>query len=151
MQTQTDRAPSLPTSRKAICAAYAAIALAALIATWSQAGPYIHSIHAFTVGFWTDTKAASASRFITADILLFGSAASILMVTEARKHNIRFVWAYIAGAFFVAISVAFPLFMIARELRMNTSDTARLRTADTFLLIALTVAGLGLTVWVDAR
>jgi hypothetical protein len=44
------------------------------------------------------------------------------MVIEARKHNVRFVWAYIVGGILVAISVTFPLFLIARELRMRTSD-----------------------------
>ena len=81
----------MPTARKVLCAVYAAIAVAALIAPWSQAGPYIHSVSAFFVSFWSDTKAKPASRFITADILLFGLAASILMVIEARRHNVRFV------------------------------------------------------------
>jgi hypothetical protein len=71
------------------------------------------------------------------------------MVTEARKHNIRFVWAYIVGAVLVAISVAFPLFLLARELRMNASGVSQLRATDTILLTAFAVAVLGLTIWVD--
>lgn len=149
MQMQeADQAPSLPTFRKVLCGVYGAIAVAALIATWSQGGPYAHSIHAFVVGFWSDSKVTSASRFIAADILLFGLAATILMLTEARKHNVKFVWAYIAAAFLVAISVAFPLFLLARELRMK-SESSRLRTTDKILLIAVAIAVLSLTIWVD--
>ena len=37
------------------------------------------------------------------------------MVVEARKQGIPYVWAYIAGGMLIAISVTFPLFLIARE------------------------------------
>jgi len=40
------------------------------------------------------------------------------MVIEARRLGVRFVWLYIVFAFLIAISVTFPLFMIARELRL---------------------------------
>ena len=145
----TDQAQSMPTSRKVLCAVYAAIAVAALIATWSQAGPYSHSVSAFFVSFWSDTKVTPASRFITADILLFGLAASILMVSEARRHNVRFVWAYVGGVL-VAISASFPLFLLARELRMNKAEASSLRTTDTILLTLLAVAILGMTIWIVA-
>ncbi len=71
------------------------------------------------------------------------------MVIEARKHNMRFVWAYIVGGYLVAISVTFPLFLIARELRMGTSEESRLPTTDTILLAVIVVAAAGLTIWVD--
>jgi hypothetical protein len=145
-----ERGTKMPASRKLLCAVYAAIAIAALVAVWSQLGPYLHSVSAFFVTFWSDAKVTASSRSITADILLFGLAAAILMVVEARQHNIRFVWAYIAAAFLVAVSVSFPLFLLARELRMNSSEAPGLRTTDTILLILLAVAMLGLTIWIDA-
>ena len=54
------------------------------------------------------------------------------MVLEARKHGIKFVWAYIAGGFLIAISVTFPLFLLARELApgqvgSDTTDYGRRR------------------------
>jgi hypothetical protein len=104
----------------------------------------------FFLTFWRDAKIIPASRFITADVLLFGLAAIILMVTEGRKHNVRFVWAYVAGGFLVAISVAFPLFLIARELRMGAyPGEARLSTTDTVLLAIIAVAVASLTIWID--
>lgn len=118
---QAGEASSIPMSRKVLCVVYGAIAFAALIATWTLAGPYLHSPVDIFVTFWRDTQVNSASKYITADALLVGLSAAILMVIEARKHNVRFVWAYLVGAFFVGISVAFPLFLIARELRMGAS------------------------------
>jgi hypothetical protein len=81
--------------------------------------------------------------------VLFALAAVILMVIEARKHGVKFVWLYVAGGFAIAISVAFPLFLIARELRMGTSDAPRLRTTDTILLAVLAVLAAGQTIWID--
>lgn len=114
-----DQASSLPTSRKILCAVYGAVAVSAFIATWSHVGPYLQSPADFFVTFWRDTQANSATKFITADALFLGLAAAILMVVEARKHGVRFVWAYIVAAYFIGISVIFPLFLIVRELRMS--------------------------------
>jgi Terpene cyclase DEP1 len=81
--------------------------------------------------------------------VLFFLAAAILMVTEARKHGVRFVWAYIVGGLAIAISVTFPLFLIARELRVGRTETTRLGAVDSVLLAVLAVGAVGMTIWVD--
>jgi Terpene cyclase DEP1 len=138
----------MPTSRKVLCAVYAIIAIGALIATWSQNIAYFSGGNDF-FGFWRETKVNPASRSITADIALFFLAAAILMVIEARKHNVRFVWAYVVGGLLIAISVTFPLFLIARELRMNESEAPRLRTVDTILLAVFAAGSAAMAIWVD--
>ena len=145
---QADQASSIPTHRKVLCVVYGAIAVAALIGTWSQGGPYIHSVSDFLVTFWRDTKANSASRFIAVEALMLGASVAILTMIEGRKYHVRWVWFYIAG-FFVAVSVAFPLFLIARELRMGTSEESRLPATDTILFAMIAVAAAGLTIWID--
>ena len=86
---------------------------------------------------------------MTADIFLLGLAVAILMVIEARRVGVKFVWAYIIGAFAIAISVVFPLFLIARELRLEKSDATQLRSVDTIVLALLAGATLAITLWVD--
>jgi hypothetical protein len=86
---------------------------------------------------------------LSADIVLFFLAAGILMVIEARKHGVKYVWAYIAGGFAIAISVTFPLFLIARELRVGRSETTRLGAVDLVLLALFAVVAVGMTIWVD--
>jgi hypothetical protein len=141
---------SMPTSRKVLCAVYALIAVAALIATWSQTVAYLHSGPAdFFVNFWHDAKVTASARNITADILMFGLSAAVLMVIEARKHGVRFVWLYILGGFIIAVSVTFPLFLIAREMRIGASDSRRLNAIDAVLLAVLAAGLAGLTIWVD--
>ncbi len=139
----------MPVSRKVLCVVYPAIAVVAFIATWSQNLAYQHGAADFLSSFMDDVRVTPASRSITADIVLFFLAAAVLMVLEARKHGVRFVWVYIVGGLFIAISVTFPLFLLARELRMNTAEVPRLRTIDTVLLAMLAVLFLGTTLWVD--
>ncbi|AGB22857.1 Protein of unknown function (DUF2834) [Mycobacterium sp. JS623] len=146
--TTTEPETVLPTSSKVLCAAYGVIAIAALIATWSQNIAYLDTPSGLG-GFWTDTKVNPASRSITVDIVLFSIAAAILMVIEARQHGVRFVWLYIAGGLLIAISVTFPLFLIAREVRVGRKQPTRLGPVDTTALILAAAAAAAFVVWVD--
>lgn len=146
--TTTQAEAALPTSSKVLCAVYGVIAIAALIATWSQNAAYFDDPGGFLLDFLNDSKVTPASRSLTVDIVLFFLAAGILMVIEARKHGVRFVWAYIAGGFAIAISVTFPLFLIARELKVGRSETTRLGAVDTVLLAVFAVVAAGSTIWV---
>jgi hypothetical protein len=138
----------MPTSRKLLCTVYAAIAVVALVATWSQNILFFRDGGSL-MGFWEATKTNPASRSVTVDIALLLLAVAILMVIEARRVGVRFVWAYILGGFLIAISVAFPLFLLARELRLERSDATQLRSADSALLGVLAGFTLAFTVWVD--
>ena len=143
---------AMPTSSKILCTVYAVIVLAALIATLSQNLAYAHSLADLTTfigSFVTDTKVNPASRSITADILLFFLAAAIFMVIEARKHDVKFVWAYLIGGGLIAISVTFPLFLIARERRTCRTDPTRLTATDTAVLALFAVGIAALVIWVD--
>ena len=125
------------------------IALAALVATWSQNLAYRDEGLSLLTTFVQETRVNPASRSITADILLFFLAATIFMVIEARKHDIKFVWPYIIGGMLIAISVTFPLFLIAREMRLSASDTPQLPVLDKVLLGAFAVVAAVAVVWVD--
>ncbi|OBF51978.1 hypothetical protein A5756_18625 [Mycobacterium sp. 852002-53434_SCH5985345] len=148
--TEQVQPASIPTSRKVLCAVYALIAVLALVATWSQTVAYTHSgLAAFFDNFWHDTRVNASSRNLTADALMLGMSVAILMVVEARKYGVRFVWLYIVGGFFVAISVTVPLFLIAREIRIGAAEPPRLRPFDVILLAVAGAGVLALTFWVD--
>jgi Na+/phosphate symporter len=57
--------------------------------------------------------------------VLFFVAAAIFMVREARRLAIPHVWAYLVGGMLIAISVTFPLFLVAREFKLNSTDATR--------------------------
>ena len=141
--TAEAQATGLPMSSNVLCTVYAVISVAALVATWSQNLTYVGSDN-FVVAFFNDTKANGAARSITVDLLLFLLPVAILMVSEARKHSIPYVWVYILGSAVTAISITFPLFLIARELRIAKTDPTRLPAAD---VISLAVAAI--VIWVD--
>ncbi len=127
----------MTTTRKILCGIYAAIAAIALVATWTQNAAYLGDSTGFLKNFLLDLKTTPASRSITVDIVLFFLAAAIFMVIEARKHGVPFVWAYIVGGMLIAISVTFPLFLIARERKLAATDEPGLKTLDVILLVVL--------------
>jgi hypothetical protein len=121
-----NQASSMPTSRKLLCVVYGAIAVAALIATFSQMVPYADKGAGSLLAFWRDAR-----------------------VVEGRKQGIKFVWLYVAASYAIAISAAFPAFLIAREIRMGKSDTPGLRAIDTVLLAVVATLTALLTIWID--
>jgi len=146
--TETTRAAGLPTSSKVLCAVYVLVSIGALVATWSQNLAYSDSAN-FLLAFWNDTKVTPAARSLTVDLFLLAFPAVILMVAEARKHRVKYVWAYVLAGAVTAISVTFPLFLIARELRIAKTDPTVLRRGDTIPLAILGVAIAAIVIWVD--
>lgn len=108
----------MTSNRRILSGVYATIAAVALVATWSQNLAYLHSPGGFLTSFLQDLKVNAAARSITVDIVLFFLAAAVFMVLEARRLGIPYVWAYIVGGMLIAISVTFPLFLIARERKL---------------------------------
>ena len=135
-------------SRKVLCGVYATIAIVALVATWSQ-NIVFFSGGGNLLAFFEALKTNAPSRSMIADFFLFGLAVTILMVIEGRRVGVKYVWAYIIGGLVIAISVAFPLFLLARELRLEKSDAAYLCKSDSILLAILAVGIAAFVVWVE--
>ncbi len=78
-------------------------------------------------------------------------AAVVFMVLDARRLRIRYVWLYVVGAALIAISVTFPLYLIARERRLAAAgdDLPPLPAADKVALALVTAGIAAFTVWVD--
>lgn len=134
----------MASNQRLLIAFYALVSLAALVATWSQNLAYTGGgmLGAFQA-FVQETRVNPASRSITVDIGFFLLAASAFMVIEARRLGVRFVWLYILFGLLIAISVTFPLFMIARELRLGPAakpDTPWSLTAMDVLGLVLVAA-----------
>jgi len=134
--------------RRFLCALYASIAAVALIGTWRQNLAFMAEaglgLPEGFLQFWPALLANRATTSITVDIFLFALAATVWMVLEARKLGIRFVWLYVVFGITVAISVTFPLFLIARERRLARVDASGMQseasTVDKLALSVLTLA-----------
>ncbi|MUL65797.1 hypothetical protein BOO86_15080 [Mycobacterium sp. CBMA 234] len=93
--------------------------MVALIATWWNNIAYFSQADSGGLtGLIKAGYANYASTSFTNDLLLVFLAAVILMIVEARRIGMHRVWIYIALGFIVAISVAFPLYLIARQVRL---------------------------------
>lgn len=155
-------APLMSRPRQLLCIAYAAIAVLALVGTWTQNVAYfrpdegpLRGVLMATARFWPGTLATPASTSITVDLAFFLVAAAVLMVIEARRLAIRWVWLYILLGLLVAISVTFPLFLIARERRLSAlgrpSDVVGLSGADLAALVGLGGMTAAITAWTLGR
>src|SRR5689334_11007186 len=98
---------------KTLCWIYGLIALGALVATWSQNisffGEEGNGLGDFIDGMYDNAAAASISN----DLLFMLLAAFVLMWVEGRKLQIKHLWVYFLGSFLIAVSVMFPLFLLA--------------------------------------
>jgi hypothetical protein len=111
---------------KLLCGLYAAIALVALYATWSNNLAFFAlPDNGGLMGFLRAAYANPAAASLANDLFLFGFAATVFMLLEARRLGIRFVWLYVLLSLTVAISVFFPLFLIARQMRLAAHEAGK--------------------------
>src|SRR5690348_9518980 len=91
------------------CWTYAAIALVALVGTQWALVDFVSGS-----GSLGDLVDGPGPTFALIDLLAVALAATIFMVAEGRRIGMRWLWVYVVLVFTVAISVAFPLFLIGR-------------------------------------
>ena len=109
------------------CWIYGLIALAALIGTqWALVDAISSSAD---LGGLVDGPVAT---FTTIDLFAVAVAATIFMVVEGRRIQLPLLWLYVVLVFTVAISVALPLFLIARTRKLASAHlpTAQLVAGD---------------------
>jgi hypothetical protein len=106
-------------TRQLLCVLYGLVAIGALVTTWSQNIAHFAAGRSFPLEYMQDLTVNAAARSFSVDLGFLLLAATGLMVVEARKLGVRFVWSYVVLGFAIAISVTFPLFLIAREIRLT--------------------------------
>jgi hypothetical protein len=115
-------------SEKFLCAIYAVIAVAALIATWINVLAFILQPANWDFQIWYNAIYANyAAAAILNDLLALTIAACIFIAVEGRRLHLRFIWVYLVLSFAIAISVTFPLFLIARQFRLAQQRQAESR------------------------
>ncbi len=105
---------------KLLCATYALIALVALPATWINNLAFMtQSDHSSMADFFQAAYVNAAAASLSNDLFLLAQAACIFMVVEGRRVGVRYVWLYILLSALIAISVTFPLFLLARQIKIS--------------------------------
>jgi hypothetical protein len=114
----------MTTKDRLICATYALIAVVALPATWINnlafmTQPNNASIADFVRAAYVNAAAASLAN----DLFLLAFAGCMFMAIEGRRVGLRYVWLYIMLSGLVAISVTFPLFLLARHIKITNGQS----------------------------
>jgi hypothetical protein len=104
---------------------YAALAVAGFFGTLvfnlqfaREAGGF--DVAAFVAGGFANPAAAS----LTVDLLVALAAFLVWSFVEARRIGMRRWWVYVLVTFLVAFAVAFPLFLLARDRRLQELEAA---------------------------
>jgi hypothetical protein len=112
---------AMPAKDRALCAFYLLVSIGALFATWSNNLTFFAlPNNGGLLGFIQQTQANPAAASIANDLTFMCMAAFVFMVLEAKRLGIRFVWVYIVLSCAIAVSVMFPLFLLARQVKLVT-------------------------------
>jgi hypothetical protein len=107
-------------SEKYLCALYAIIAIVSIIATWSNnVAAFINLPETRTIeGLYHALYVNYATASFINDLFGLTIAASVFIVVEGRKLRIRYYLLYVLLSGPTAISFTFPLFLIARQMKI---------------------------------
>lgn len=115
----------MTTGEKTLCGVYAALALAALVGTQIALVRHITGNEGDGIGGLGNTVVNAAATFTVIDLLAVALVGLVFMVVEARRLGLRHLWVYVLLTFLVAISVALPVFLIARQVHLAGQRPAR--------------------------
>jgi hypothetical protein len=114
---------SMTTKDKIVCGVYGLIALVALPATWINNIAFMTQPTNYSaMDFMRSAYVNAASASLSNDLFLLAMAACIFMAIEGKRVGVRYVWLYIMLSAVIAISVTFPLFLIARHLKLSVPE-----------------------------
>ena len=109
----------LSTGAKIECLAYAAIATVALVGTqWALVVGIQTAQGSLMKQMWADLTANPTVVITSIDLLMVFLAAFMFIIIEGRRLAVRWWGLYAFLCLAIAVSVGFPLFLIARRLRM---------------------------------
>jgi Terpene cyclase DEP1 len=118
----------MTTKDKFTCATYALIALLALPATWVNNIAFMQQPNNSFMDFINAAYVNAAAASLSNDLLFIAFAASMFMVIEGRRIGVRYVWLYLIFSALVAISVTFPLFLLARHIKLTNTQPEQITT-----------------------
>ena len=101
---------------------YGSMALVALVATWWNNIDFFSSPeHGGVTGYIEDGFANPAAASLAFDVLFVAVVAQVFMVVEGRRVGMsyRALGVFVVAGAMVAIAVAFPTFLIARQVHVS--------------------------------
>jgi hypothetical protein len=118
----------LSRSEQALLVLYAVLAVGGLVTTWwNNLRFFAEPDSGGITGYIEAGLANPAAAALTFDVLFVGLAAQVFMLVEGRRIGFPYpaLLGFVAAGALVAIAVAFPAFLIARQLRVSHRDVSR--------------------------
>lgn len=110
---------SLSTNDKILCGIYGGVAGVALVATWWNNLAFFNQPNNGGLSALIKAGYANyATSSLTNDLFLIFLSALVFMVVEGYRIRMRLVWVYVLLGTAVAISVGFPLYLLARQIKL---------------------------------
>jgi Terpene cyclase DEP1 len=120
----------MTTKDKLICAIYALIALLAIPATWINNIAFMKQPNNSFMDFVNAAYVNAAAASLSNDLLFIAIAASMFMAIEGKRVGVKYVWLYLVFSGLVAISVTFPLFLLARHIKLTNAQSEQITALD---------------------
>ena len=114
----------LTSTDKALCAIYAVLGVAALVGTQIALVKHLTSDDGSFSAALENTVVNPAATFTVIDLLAVALVGLVFMIVEGRRLGMRFLWVYVVVTFAIAVSVALPAFLIARQIHLAGQRTA---------------------------
>jgi hypothetical protein len=114
-------APGRPLRHSPMVAVYLATSIVGLIGTW------YFNVRFYEVetnrGYLESWFANHASSSAAVDLIVVAAVASVWMIVEARRLELRFAWLFVVAVPTLAIAFSFPLFLAYRHAHLNRTGT----------------------------
>ncbi len=105
---------------------YSVFCVFGTILPWSQLGPWLLQ-HGLSIPLLIqDAFGQRISAFAWLDVIVSAVVVLIFITVEGRRERVRHLWAPFVAMFTVGVSLALPLFLLLREIRIEQRANNRL-------------------------
>ena len=106
-------------------AVFLLLAVVGLFATWTFNLQWMQESDSLSfIDFFRGGYVSAVTTSLTNDLTVVFAAFCVWVVGEARESGVKHGWAYIPLAAFIALAVAFPLFLFQRSRARRRAATA---------------------------
>ncbi len=102
---------------------YLLLCVAGTVLPWSQFGPWVMNHGLDVRQLVNEAFSGKISAFAWLDVLVSAVVVLVFVVAEGRRLGVRHLWAPFFGMFTVGVSLALPLFLLLRQIRLDERST----------------------------
>lgn len=98
---------------------YLLLCIIGTILPWSQLGPWVMDNGLNLASLVNEVFSSRISAFAWFDVIVSAVVVLLFVVVEGRRLGVRHLWAPFVAMFTVGVSLALPLFLLLREIRLE--------------------------------